>query len=112
MNKSIVIKSITPPVEIPQTENWIADYDVPAAAIKGHIVRKSTYPNRPIASLYEGGGTHGKPYQRAATKSIAAHPHCVRALVDLLLYGTNAPPSYRMKAVRALRKAGWKVRLE
>lgn len=64
---------------------WIACYDVPAAAIEGHIIKANNAAKTPIASLWVGGGTHGKPVQRATTKAIAALPDLLSALEKTLL---------------------------
>lgn len=51
---------------IPATPRpWIVTFDVPTAVIPGHIIYDGKAPHTPIASLWVGGGTSGKPRQRA-----------------------------------------------
>lgn len=58
---------------------WKAHFNVPTAVIPGHIIKKDDAVARPIASLWEGGGTKGKPEQIANARLIAAAPELLSA---------------------------------
>lgn len=49
---------------------WKACLNVPFAVIPGHLIKTDDDVERPIASLWEGGGTKGKPTQIANAKFI------------------------------------------
>lgn len=53
---------------------WKAHFNVPTAMIPGHIIKADHGAEFPIASLWEGGGTSGKPTQIANAHLIAAAP--------------------------------------
>lgn len=61
---------------------WKACLNVPAAAIPGHIIKTDDDVESPIASLWVGGGTHGKPRQLANARLIASAPDLLAALED------------------------------
>jgi len=61
-----------PPKTKHTKEPWAAHLNAPAATIPGHIIKAAYSPYHPIASLWEGGGTHGKPEQMANTERIVA----------------------------------------
>lgn len=65
---------------------WKAHFNVPTAMIAGHIIKTDNDLMRPIASLWEGGGTKGKPTQIANAHLIAAAPELLEALRSLLAY--------------------------
>ena len=60
---------------------WTAYLNVPGAMIPGHIIKTDEDQNTPIAALWEGGGTKGKPRQEANALLIA---HAVSVLPDLV----------------------------
>jgi len=59
---------------------WKAHFNVPTAVIPGHIIKRDDDVQIPIASLWVGGGTHGKTIQIANAKLIAAAPDLLEAL--------------------------------
>ena len=59
---------------------WKAQLNAPLAAVPGHLVKTDDNVERPIALLWEGGGTHGKPTQIANAHLIAAAPELYEAL--------------------------------
>ena len=59
---------------------WKAHFNVPTAAIPGHIIKKDDNVKTPIALLWEGGGTKGKPEQIANAHLITAAPELLAAL--------------------------------
>lgn len=63
---------------------WEAVMNVPTAAIPGHIIYTADDIHRPIALLWEGGGTHGKPTQVANARLIGAAPDLLEACKALL----------------------------
>ena len=63
---------------------WKAHFNVPFAAIEGHIIKTDYGAQCPIASLWVGGGTEGKPRQIANSHLIAAAPELLAACKDLL----------------------------
>jgi hypothetical protein len=59
---------------------WVAHFNVPAAAIPGHIIKTEADPQFPVAAIWEGGGTRGRPLQVANAVLIAAAPQMLEAL--------------------------------
>lgn len=59
---------------------WKACLNVPTARIEGHIIKASHGAETPIASLWVGGGTHGKEHQLANASLIASAPELLEAL--------------------------------
>jgi len=86
---------------------WIACLNVPTAVIEGHIIKANYDPKRPIASLWVGGGTKGKPEQVANARLIAAAPDMLKALkavnTEYTLHG-SLTDSHRL-VKRAIEKA-------
>ena len=75
---------------------WKAHFNVIGAIIPGHIVKADDEAECPIASLWVGGGTKGKPTQIANAHLIAAAPELLGSLIDvlglaLLKYGNLNP---------------------
>lgn len=64
----------------PKYEKLIPCYDVPTAAIDGHIIKTKRPPHVPIASLYTGGNAQSKESQRAYAQLFAAAPELVKTL--------------------------------
>jgi hypothetical protein len=69
---------------------WAAHFNVPLATIPGHIIKTAYGAETPIASLWEGGGTKGKPTQIANARLIAAAPELLAALRELLALNPHA----------------------
>lgn len=65
----------------PDRGPFILELNAPLATIPGHIIRDGKYPHRPIASLWEGGGSHGKPKQIANAYLLTAAPVLLQALI-------------------------------
>jgi hypothetical protein len=66
---------------VPHTPGpWVASFNVPTAAIPGHIIYEGKEDGFPIASLWVGGGTNGKPTQVSNAYLIAAAPELLDAL--------------------------------
>jgi len=63
---------------------WKAHLNVPTARIEGHIIKVDDDVECPIASLWVGGGTEGKPRQKANATLIAAAPDMLEALEELM----------------------------
>ncbi len=63
---------------------WKAHLNVPTAVIEGHIIKVDDEIGCPIASLWVGGGTEGKPRQIANAHLIAAAPDMLEALEALI----------------------------
>lgn len=82
---------------------WKAHLNVPTAVIPGHIIKQDDSVGRPIASLFEGGGTKGKPEQIANAKLIAAAPDLLQ-LVQWITRVTNNP-EIGIKCDAAIKKA-------
>jgi hypothetical protein len=59
---------------------WKAHFNVPTAVIEGHIIKAAHGAECPIASLWVGGGTKGKPTQLANACLIAAAPEMYEQL--------------------------------
>lgn len=59
---------------------WKAHLNVPTAMIPGHLIKEDTDVMSPIASIYEGGGTHGKEKFLQVAKAIAALPACLKTM--------------------------------
>lgn len=59
---------------------WRAVLNTPPAAIPGHLIKTDDSVERPIAALWEGGGTRGKPEQIANAQLISAAPELYEAL--------------------------------
>lgn len=71
---------------------WKAHLNVPTAIIEGHIVKADHGSLRPIASLWVGGGTKGKPEQVANAHLIAKAPllsECYEFIENLRLLAVN-----------------------
>lgn len=64
---------------------WKAHLNVPSAMIPGHIVKADHGAEFPIASIWEGGGTHGKGLQIANARLIAAAPSLYTFLQKIYL---------------------------
>jgi hypothetical protein len=62
---------------------WRAHFNVPTAAIPGHIIKADNEAETPIASLWVGGGTRGVETQIANAGLIAAAPDLLAALEAL-----------------------------
>lgn len=63
---------------------WKAHLNVPTTAIEGHIIKADGHnADCPIASLWVGGGTEGKPTQVANARLIAAAPSLYEACRDV-----------------------------
>lgn len=63
---------------------WKAVLNTSPAAIPGHLIKTNDSVERPIAALWEGGGTRGKPEQIANAQLISAAPELYEALVWLI----------------------------
>ena len=63
---------------------WAAHLNAPLAAIPGHIIKTEDDPNTPVALVWEGGGSHGKPTQIANAHLISAAPDLYEALKEFL----------------------------
>ena len=63
---------------------WKAHLNVPTAIIEGHIIKTDDDVASPIASLWVGGGTKGKPTQKANAFLIAAAPELLEACKQAL----------------------------
>lgn len=59
---------------------WRAHLNAPTAAIEGHLIKVDDDIACPVASLWVGGGTIGKPRQIANAHLIAAAPELLEAL--------------------------------
>lgn len=59
---------------------WRAELNAPTAAMPGHIICTDDDVRHPVASLWVGGGTKGKPTQVANAHLIAAAPELLEAL--------------------------------
>jgi hypothetical protein len=64
---------------------WLACLNVPTAIIPGHIIKADYDPNRPIASLWRGGGSKGELEQIANARLIAAAPDLLAACEEFVL---------------------------
>lgn len=67
-------------------EQWKAHLNYPAGPFEGHSIKADNEAETPIAFLWVGGGTHGKPRQEANAHLIAAAPELLAALKALLPY--------------------------
>lgn len=65
---------------------WKAHFNVPTAVIEGHIIKADHGAECPIASLWVGGGTKGKPTQIANAHLIAAAPDMSDFIDELIDY--------------------------
>jgi hypothetical protein len=66
--------------------SWKACFNVPTAAIPGHIVKAENDAETPICNVWVGGGLRGKARQIAVVNLIAAAPELLvacKALSDL-----------------------------
>ena len=79
----------------------VADMNVPTALIPGHIIKTAYEPHRPIASLWVGGGTKGKPEQEANARRIVA---CWNACEGI---DPEAVPGMVEACKRVLRAEEW-----
>lgn len=59
---------------------WKAHLNAPSAVIPGHLIKTDDGVQRPIASLWVGGGISGKPTQIANAHLIAAAPELLEHL--------------------------------
>lgn len=78
---------------------WKACLNVPTARIEGHIIKASHGAETPIASLWVGGGTHGKEHQLANASLIASAPE----LLEACKYALTQEQCLRVR--RVLREA-------
>lgn len=62
---------------------WKAILNNPTAITEGHTIKADNEVETPIAHLWVGGGTHGKPRQLANAHLIAAAPELLGALQNL-----------------------------
>jgi hypothetical protein len=53
-----IVKNTTP-------RPWKVIFNAPTAVIPGHLIKQDDDVQRPVALIWEGGGTHGKPIQKA-----------------------------------------------
>lgn len=85
---------------------WKAHFNSPTAAIAGHLIKEDHDAEFPIALIWEGGGTHGKPLQLANAHLIAAAPELLKALKDCLPVIDDAEADARFKSSKksCLRK--------
>jgi hypothetical protein len=83
---------------------WFADLNCPT--MPGHIIKTIADPQRPVAALWEGGGTRGKPTQIANAHLIAAAPELLEMLEAILDDDGNMLwPFDRAKAAHLVEKA-------
>lgn len=91
---------------------WKAHLNAPLAAIPGHLIKRDDDVMQPIASLWEGGGTKGKPEQIANAHLIAAAPDLLEVIKDIVcdLQFSDVPTHRNLvKMARAvIAKAGGK----
>ena len=84
---------------------WKACLNEPLITVPGHLIKTDDEVERPIASLWEGGGTEGKPTQIANAKLIAAAPDlleaCRMAREELVFGGDWATASAKIEAAIA-----------
>jgi len=86
---------------------WKAVLNDPCAAIEGHLIKRDDDVEQPIALLWVGGGTKGKPTQIANAHLIAAAPELLDALESTLraLEGQKAADDGYTVHTRAIKKA-------
>ncbi len=86
---------------------WKAHLNVPTAQIEGHIIKTAYGAECPIASLWVGGGTKGKPRQVANAQFIAAAPALLEACETVLDDTENysVKPPYWKQLVAAIAAA-------
>ena len=61
---------------------WKAHYNVPTAVIPGHLIKADNETQTPIASLWVGGGTKGKPRQLANARLIAESSEMLKTMIN------------------------------
>lgn len=64
---------------------WMAEFDNPFTAVgEGHLIKAADAANSPVALLWVGGGTKGKPRQKANAHLIKASPDMYEALDGII----------------------------
>ena len=90
---------------------WKTCLNEPFLAIPRHAIKTDNDVERPIATLWVGGGTKGKPTQLANARLIAAAPELLKILKDWerniprMKDSTPGEDSLRARALRAIAKA-------
>jgi hypothetical protein len=68
---------------------WKAHLNAPTAVIPGHLIKTDDDIGHPVAVLWQGGGTEGKPRQIANAHLIAAAPELLENLSNLVSWAEN-----------------------
>lgn len=83
---------------------WKIEANVPkelaAGNYEAHFIKADNEVERPVCSLWVGGGTHGKEIQQATARLIAAAPDLLEAVRDCLACLDN------LEAVQMWNKIG------